>query len=400
MKTAGAASGRRPGALARPGRDPADRERRRLVYEPACCTARARRTRTGPAGRSSSTTTATRARSGSWTGWTRPRCAEPQPASLSAARTSAVPRPSTRTTLSRDRSPRTTVTRPRATLARLGDELAQRGVGLTVDRGGGDGDAQDAVALVDDGVAPGPRLQADGELGVGHRPSVAPPGAGRGGGAVAGSAACASSSSPRPRPRRSGSPGCWRRWGTGCRPSWPSGRRPGRYGPGYPGALHDAAPDGDLLFVRSGARLGAILGAYAPDLALCASFPARDTRRRARGPAARDPQRASRAAAALPQTNPLGWALRNDDGVLGMTLHRMTREFDAGPVYAQAAVSVADDEDPAADGLQRFAGLSAQLLARALERLEAGDPGDPRGRAAGQLAVGPVRDRRNAFNFP
>ena len=31
--------------------------------------------------------------------------------------------------------------------------------------------------------------------------------------------------------------------------------------------------------------------------------------------------------------------MRNGDGVLGMTLHRMTREFDAGPVYAQGSVS-------------------------------------------------------------
>ena len=45
----------------------------------------------------------------------------------------------------------------------------------------------------------------------------------------------------------------------------------GRYGPGYPGALHEAAPDGDLS--SSGrARGSGRSSAYAPDLALCASF--------------------------------------------------------------------------------------------------------------------------------
>jgi methionyl-tRNA formyltransferase len=49
----------------------------------------------------------------------------------------------------------------------------------------------------------------------------------------------------------------------------------GRYGSGYPSALHAGAPDGDLLFVRSGERLGSLLRSYEPDVALCASFPAR-----------------------------------------------------------------------------------------------------------------------------
>ena len=158
------------------------------------------------------------------------------------------------------------------------------------------------------------------------------------------------------RPHRLGpAPGARVRRGAGGDGARGAGRRghpapAGRYGPGYPGALHDAAPDGDLLFVRSGARLGAILGAYAPDLALCASFPARIP-----DDALAAPRHGILNAhpALLPRyrgPNPLGWALRNDDGVLGMTLHRMTREFDAGPVYAQAAVPVADDEDPAADG--------------------------------------------------
>jgi methionyl-tRNA formyltransferase len=160
----------------------------------------------------------------------------------------------------------------------------------------------------------------------------------------------------------------------------------GRYGPDYPAALLDVAPDGDLLFVRSGARLGAILGAYAPDLALCASFPSRIP-----DEALAAPRHGILNAhpALLPRyrgPNPLGWAMRNGDGVLGLTLHRMTREFDTGPVFAQGSVPVTDDDDPAVDGLERFAGLAARLLAEALARLEAGDPGDPQDEAQASYA--------------
>ena len=99
---------------------------------------------------------------------------------------------------------------------------------------------------------------------------------------MAGSAACASSSSPRPRPRRSGSPGCWRRWGTRCRPSWPSGRRPAATGrvsrraarrrAGRRPALRPVgrAAGGDPRRLRSGPRALRVL-------------PGADPRRRARG---------------------------------------------------------------------------------------------------------------------
>jgi methionyl-tRNA formyltransferase len=161
----------------------------------------------------------------------------------------------------------------------------------------------------------------------------------------------------------------------------------GRYGPGYPFALHGAAPDGDLLFVRSGQRVGALLRAYAPDVALCASFPAwipddaLDAPRygivnmhpsllpRYRGP------------------NPLGWAIRNDDGEVGMTLHRMTSEFDAGPIYAQDALPVADDDDPATDGMEKFGELATRLISEAFARIQAGEPGQPQDEAQASHAA-------------
>jgi len=154
----------------------------------------------------------------------------------------------------------------------------------------------------------------------------------------------------------------------------------GRYGQGYPFALHSAAPDGDLLFVRSGERLGDLLRAYTPDVALCASFPSRIP-----DDALAAPRHGilNSHPALLPRyrgPNPIGWALRNGDAQIGLTLHRMTSEFDAGPIYAQGAVPLAADEDPES-ALEGFARLSGPLVGQAFARLEAGDAGDPQDEA-------------------
>ena len=132
----------------------------------------------------------------------------------------------------------------------------------------------------------------------------------------------------------------------------------GRYGQGYPFALHSAAPDGDLLFVRSGERLGDLLRAYTPDVALCASFPSRIP-----DDALAAPRHGilNSHPALLPRyrgPNPIGWALRNGDAQIGLTLHRMTSEFDAGPIYAQGAVPLAADAgDPQDEAQTSYAGL-------------------------------------------
>lgn len=149
----------------------------------------------------------------------------------------------------------------------------------------------------------------------------------------------------------------------------------GRYGPDYPSALHDVAAGADLVFVRSGARLGELLRVYAPDVALCASFPARIPD---------DALTAPRLGIInahpgwLPRyrgPNPMGWALRNGDGEIGTTFHRMTSTLDAGPILAQGAFAVATDEDPHA--AMQGNRVWGPLLSEALARVAAGDPGEP-----------------------
>ena len=150
---------------------------------------------------------------------------------------------------------------------------------------------------------------------------------------------------------------------------------PGRFGPYLPARILDAAPGSDVLYIASPERLAPLLAAYAPDVAVCCTFPAR----------------IPDAALAVPRygivnvhpgllpryggPNPMGWALRNGEPEMGMTFHRMTSEIDAGPILAQGAVPVTDEDD--ADSLTAKLGSLADLLPTALERLMAGDGGDP-----------------------
>lgn len=151
----------------------------------------------------------------------------------------------------------------------------------------------------------------------------------------------------------------------------------GRYGPGYPFGLHDAAPGADLVLVSSGRHLAGLFRAYEPDLVFCASFPIKVP-----DEALAVPRLGvlNMHPALLPRyrgPNPFGWAIRNGDPEIGLTIHRMTSDYDAGPIYAQASVPLADDEDLLSDGMARLEGVATRLLSEALARVEAGDPGDP-----------------------
>jgi methionyl-tRNA formyltransferase len=74
--------------------------------------------------------------------------------------------------------------------------------------------------------------------------------------------------------------------------------------------------------------------------------------------------------------NPFGWTLRANDPELGFTWHRMDADFDTGAVLAQGSTPLRGDET-LPDLAALLPPLAAPLLARALARVEAGDPGDP-----------------------
>src|SRR5215218_8400398 len=74
--------------------------------------------------------------------------------------------------------------------------------------------------------------------------------------------------------------------------------------------------------------------------------------------------------------NATGWAFRLGDAETAMTIHRLTPEFDAGPILAQAVVPITDDDDMTTIRSQ-FQAHMPRLLEHALERIARGEAGDP-----------------------
>lgn len=143
--------------------------------------------------------------------------------------------------------------------------------------------------------------------------------------------------------------------------------------------LNDAsAPGGvDLLFARDKHAIEPLLRAYAPDLMLCAGFPWKIPQ------AALDVPRigsVNQHPALLPRHRgpiPFAWTVREDDPVWGMSWHFMDAELDTGNLLAQGSIPVLDDDVLIDEFAPRIQALAMSLLPRALERVMAGDPGDP-----------------------
>jgi methionyl-tRNA formyltransferase len=74
--------------------------------------------------------------------------------------------------------------------------------------------------------------------------------------------------------------------------------------------------------------------------------------------------------------HPVGWAFRNDDQKVGLTIHRLDSQFDTGNILATGAIPIGDDDD--SDAIFGEVGrLGFDLLGKAFERIAKGDPGDP-----------------------
>src|SRR5215469_1100364 len=150
----------------------------------------------------------------------------------------------------------------------------------------------------------------------------------------------------------------------------------GRYGDGPLSAMIDARPlHLDVLVASGPKRFARLLEALEPDLAISGGFPLRIPE-----DALAVPRHGvmNGHPALLPRyrgPNPIGWALRNGDSALGFTFHRMDADFDTGRVLAQGSTPLASAER-AEDVLQALFGVATSLLPGALERVEAGDPGD------------------------
>jgi methionyl-tRNA formyltransferase len=139
-----------------------------------------------------------------------------------------------------------------------------------------------------------------------------------------------------------------------------------------------SAPQGlDLLFARDKHAIEPLLHAYEPDLVACWGFPWKIPQ------AALDVPRLGSInmhPALLPRHRgpvPLAWALRDGDPAWGATWHYMDAELDTGNLLAQGSVPIEDDDVDIAEFGDKLRAAPVELLPRALERVIAGDPGDP-----------------------
>jgi len=154
-------------------------------------------------------------------------------------------------------------------------------------------------------------------------------------------------------------------------------RRPTPH-PDRPQMTDESAPPGlDLLLPARRSSMAPLMRAVEPDLMLCWGFPWRIP-----ADALAVPRLGSVNChpALLPRHRgpiPLAWAIRDDLGAYGVTWHRMDAELDTGPILAQGTVPMEDDDFEIQVVGPRMGAVGLGLLPRVLERVAAGDPGDP-----------------------
>ena len=85
--------------------------------------------------------------------------------------------------------------------------------------------------------------------------------------------------------------------------------------------------------------------------------------------------------------NATGWALRNGDE-MGVTWHYMAADFDTGPVLAQRTVTLTDEDSSFLEIYHRWFALAEEAFLEALDKVEAGEPGDAQDESLATYAQG------------
>ena len=142
-------------------------------------------------------------------------------------------------------------------------------------------------------------------------------------------------------------------------------------------AILASAPQGlDLCFAAGKSSLERITRAYEPELGLCTGYPW-----------LLPPEVLSIPRLGVVNTHPsllprhrgpypFAWAVRENDPVLGLTVHLMDEHFDTGPVLAQGSRPM--PADTTMEGLvPTLRELAGELVPHALGRVLSGDRGDP-----------------------
>jgi methionyl-tRNA formyltransferase len=146
-----------------------------------------------------------------------------------------------------------------------------------------------------------------------------------------------------------------------------------------PLVMSDAtAPRGlDLLIARDKWSVEPFVRALEPDLTICWGYPWKIPLEALQLPRLGS---INLHPAYLPRHRgpiPIAWAFRSGDGEFGATWHRMDAELDTGGILAQAKIPMHDDDWEIAVVGPRIAEAALQLLPGVLDRVAAGDPGDP-----------------------
>jgi methionyl-tRNA formyltransferase len=144
----------------------------------------------------------------------------------------------------------------------------------------------------------------------------------------------------------------------------------------YRAVMQHARPGLDVVVSNQPARWADLVTAFRPDLLMCFGF---NWKLPANVLAVPPLGAVNCFGALLPKgrgNNSMGRAFGNPDPEMGMTYHHMTPELDDGPILSQVAFPLTDDDDIDTIAIQFFEHVPGALH-RALERVEAGDPGEP-----------------------
>jgi methionyl-tRNA formyltransferase len=150
--------------------------------------------------------------------------------------------------------------------------------------------------------------------------------------------------------------------------------------------FREAPPELDVVIPADRSRIAPLLASLAPDLIVCSGFGwllPRDVLELPRlGAINLHP-------ALLPRWRgpwPIAWTIRAGDDEFGMTVHRMDETFDTGHLLAQARAPTGEYWSWK-ELFPTLKELEAMTLPRALERVAAGDPGDPQSEAGATYAA-------------
>jgi methionyl-tRNA formyltransferase len=150
----------------------------------------------------------------------------------------------------------------------------------------------------------------------------------------------------------------------------------GRYGPisQTDELVMGAAPELDVLLPARRSTIAPLLASVRPDLVVCMGFPWKippDALAVPRlGWLNGHPSLLPRHRGPLP----VAWAIREGEDEIGITFHLMDAELDTGPILAQRGFPLGELEPPDIF-YPRFGIVIGEVLAEALESLDAGEPG-------------------------